>query len=92
MEPALAPPQSRARCADGLGTLSHLFFSDDDEQIERAQQICRTCERQRSCLAAATLRQEQVGVWGGKVFQNGEALDRRRRRGRPPKELVVRAS
>ena len=32
-----------ARCSDGNGTLSHLFFSDDDFDIARAKAICSKC-------------------------------------------------
>ena len=85
-------PENAARCSDGNGTLSHLFFSEDDGEIASAQRICRACPRQRACLATALLRREQIGVWGGKVFQNGEPLDQRKRRGRPPKHLVSEAS
>lgn len=83
-----ATADMRARCADGRGTLAGLFFSEDEHDIEEAQQICRLCPRQRACLASATLRREQVGVWGGMVFQNGEPQQRRRRRGRPRKDLA----
>ena len=31
---------SYARCADGHGTLTHLFFSDDEFDIARAKAIC----------------------------------------------------
>ena len=40
-----------ARCSDGNGTLSHLFFSDDDFDIARAKAICSKCGLRASCLA-----------------------------------------
>ena len=36
-----------ARCSDGNGTLSHLFFSDDDFDIARAKAICSKCGLRR---------------------------------------------
>ncbi|MGK0274118.1 MAG: WhiB family redox-sensing transcriptional regulator [Ilumatobacter sp.] len=75
--------QKRARCSDGNGTLSSLFFSDDDFEIARAQAICRSCSLQTTCLQGALEREETCGVWGGMIVQNGVPTARRRRRGRP---------
>ncbi len=73
------------RCADGNGTLTPLFFSDDLIDIGRAKAICGKCELAASCLAGALEREEPWGVWGGQLFLNGKALAGKRRRGRPPK-------
>lgn len=84
--------QERARCSDGNGTLSSLFFSDDDFEIARAQAICRSCSLQTTCLEGALKRSETYGVWGGMIVQNGVPAIRRRRKGRPPRrplDLIV---
>jgi len=82
-----------ARCADGAGTLTHLFFSDDLFDIARAKAICRKCSQAAVCLAGARERAEPWGVWGGELVVNGQVIAHKRPRGRPPKhprpELVV---
>jgi WhiB family transcriptional regulator, redox-sensing transcriptional regulator len=88
-----APWQTKARCADGNGTMSSLFFSDDHIDIARAKAICGNCQVADNCLAEAIERVEPWGVWGGQLLVNGEIAASRRPRGRPPKnarpELVV---
>ncbi len=74
-----------ARCSDGNGTLSHLFFSDDDFDIARAKAICSKCGLRASCLAGALERGEVAGVWGGELVEDGAVVVLKRRRGRPPK-------
>jgi len=81
-EPALS---SYARCADGNGTLSFLFFSDDDLELARAKAICRTCGMQEACLSGAIERVEPYGVWGGSLVLDGVPVEFKRKRGRPPK-------
>jgi WhiB family transcriptional regulator, redox-sensing transcriptional regulator len=81
-EPALS---SFARCSDGNGTLSFLFFSDDDLQLAQAKAICRTCGMQDLCLLGAIEREEPYGVWGGKLVLDGVPVEFKRKRGRPPK-------
>jgi WhiB family redox-sensing transcriptional regulator len=76
---------SYARCSDGNGTLSHLFFSDDDFDIARAKAICSKCGLRASCLAGALERGEVAGVWGGELVEDGAVVVLKRRRGRPPK-------
>jgi WhiB family transcriptional regulator, redox-sensing transcriptional regulator len=82
-----------ARCADGVGTLTSLFFSEDLSEIARAKAICGNCTERESCLMAAVSRREPWGVWGGELVMNGKVLSAQRRRGRPPKharpELVI---
>lgn len=80
--PALS---SYARCADGNGTLSFLFFSEDDLELARAKAICRTCGLQEQCLTEAIEREEPYGVWGGKLVLDGVPVEFKRKRGRPPK-------
>ena len=76
---------SYARCADGNGTLSFLFFSEDDLELARAKAICRTCGLQDDCLSGAVEREEPYGVWGGKLVLEGVPVEFKRKRGRPPK-------
>ena len=76
-------PARDARCGDGNGSLSHLFFSDDDFDIARAKRICSTCTLQTACLTGALDRQEAYGVWGGQLLIDGEPVRFARRRGRP---------
>lgn len=86
MSDTLTPVDPIARCADGYGTLAHLFFSDDDFDIARAKSICRKCGRASACLADAIERHEAYGVWGGELVVDGTVVGVRRRRGRPPKQ------
>ena len=74
-----------ARCSDGHGTLSHLFFSDDDFDIARAKAICSKCGLREPCLGGALERGEVAGVWGGELVEDGAVVVIKRRRGRPPK-------
>ncbi|MFW2336252.1 WhiB family transcriptional regulator [Ilumatobacter sp.] len=81
-EPALS---SFARCADGNGTLTHLFFSDDEFDIARAKAICGKCGLADACLGDALDRAEPYGVWGGQLLVEGVVVAVKRGRGRPPK-------
>ncbi len=82
-----------ARCRDGNGTLTHLFFSEDLFDLARAKAICAKCRLAEACLDGGLERQEPWGVWGGKLLVNGQVVENKRPRGRPPKsprpELVV---
>ena len=91
-----SPPALRAglpRSADGNGTLTPLFFSDDVIDIARAKAICAKCPLAASCLLEAQEREEPWGVWGGELLLNGRIVNNKRPCGRPPKhprpELVV---
>jgi Transcription factor WhiB len=75
----------QARCADGNGTLTHLFFSDDVVDIARAKAICSKCKLSTSCLEGALERAEPWGVWGGELLDTGRIVLNKRPRGRPPK-------
>jgi WhiB family redox-sensing transcriptional regulator len=75
----------QARCADGNGTLTHLFFSDDPLSTARAKAICAKCKLAESCLEGALARVEPWGVWGGELIENGRIVRNKRPRGRPPK-------
>lgn len=81
----VTPGSSFARCADGNGTLTHLFFSDDEFDIARAKAICGKCGLAERCLRDALARAEAYGVWGGELVIDGEIIKIKRGRGRPPK-------
>jgi WhiB family redox-sensing transcriptional regulator len=73
------------RCADGSGTLTPLFFSDDLVDIGRAKAICTKCALRDNCLSDAMHREEPWGVWGGELLLNGRIVTSKRACGRPPK-------
>src|SRR5262245_12924237 len=77
---------SYARCADGHGTLTHLFFSEDEFDIARAKAICKKCGLAEECLGGALERAEVYGVWGGELVIDGVIVAIKRGRGRPPKQ------
>ena len=74
-----------ARCADGNGTLTPLFFSDLLLDIARAKAICGRCALRDGCLAGALEREEPWGVWGGELLSGGRIVVIKRPGGRPPK-------
>ena len=74
-----------ARCADGNGTLTPLFFSDHVLDIARAKAICGKCALRESCLSDALEREEPWGVWGGELLSMGRIVAVKRPGGRPPK-------
>lgn len=76
--------REQARCRDGLGTLTELFFSEQLDDIARAKEFCAECPVKAQCLAGALARQEPWGVWGGQLVWKGRVLAQKRRRGRPP--------
>ena len=76
---------SYARCADGHGTLTHLFFSEDEFDIARAKAICTKCGLAATCRSGALERAEVYGVWGGQLLVEGVIVAIKRGRGRPPK-------
>ena len=86
-------PVPVARCADGHGTLSALFFSDNVIDIARAKAMCGLCPLQADCLAGALEREEPWGVWGGELLSGGRIIANKRPCGRPPKhprpEMVI---
>ena len=73
------------RCADGNGTLTHLFFADTPLDIARAKAICSKCALAGTCRDGAVERAEPWGVWGGELIENGRIVLNKRPRGRPPK-------
>lgn len=75
-----------ARCRDGEGSLSQVFFSEELQDIAQAKSLCAACPVMLTCLEGAVARREPWGVWGGQLFLNGKILATKRRRGRPPKQ------
>lgn len=89
---AIVPAKQTARCADGNGTLTPLFFSDENIDIARAKAICARCALSTSCLEGALEREEPWGVWGGELIESGRIVVDRRPQGRPsvlPKPILV---
>ena len=89
---AAALDWAKARCRDGNGTLTHLFFSDEAIDTARAKAICSKCTLSAACLEGALERAEPWGVWGGELLESGRIVVNKRPRGRPPKHprpLVV---
>jgi WhiB family redox-sensing transcriptional regulator len=86
-------PVGFARCADGNGTLTPLFFSDHLVDIGRAKAICAKCMLRERCLLEALEREEPWGVWGGELLSGGRIVAVKRPCGRPPTrprpELVI---
>ena len=80
---------AEARCQDGTGALTALFFSEQLDDIARAKAICQGCPAREACFESARARREPYGVWGGRLFFKGKVLAVKRPRGRPPK--VARA-
>ena len=76
---------AKARCQDGTGRLTALFFSEDLGDIARAKAICSRCAVREPCFEGARSRREPFGVWGGHLFLNGKVLSNKRPRGRPRK-------
>jgi len=75
-----------ALCRTGEGSLAHIFFSEELQDIAKAKTLCAQCPAIVPCLEGAIDRHEPWGVWGGQMFVNGRILATKRRRGRPPKQ------
>ena len=77
--------QELARCNDGTGSMTELFFSEQLDDIAAAKAFCLECPVKDTCLEGAQMRREPWGVWGGELFVNGKIVAQKRKRGRPPK-------
>ena len=77
--------QDLARCNDGTGSMTELFFSEQLDDIAAAKAFCLECPVREDCLDAALTRREPWGVWGGELFVHGKVVAQKRKRGRPPK-------
>jgi WhiB family redox-sensing transcriptional regulator len=76
---------THARCNDGSGELTGVFFSPEPRDIARAKRLCLSCPALIPCLEGALARREPRGVWGGQLFLDGTIVATKRPRGRPPK-------
>jgi WhiB family transcriptional regulator, redox-sensing transcriptional regulator len=85
IDESLAARAPVARCADGNGTMTGLFFSDHVVDIARAKAMCALCPLRLDCLAGALEREEPWGVWGGELLSGGRIVENKRPCGRPPK-------
>ena len=81
--------QDLARCNDGSGSMSELFFSEQLDDIAAAKAFCLECPVRDNCLDGALTRREPWGVWGGELFLSGVVIPRKRPRGRPRKDAAA---
>ena len=56
---------------------------------DRAKALCGTCPVRNKCLDGALSRQEPCGVWGGQLVEDGVIIERKRRAGRPPRQVIA---
>lgn len=68
-----------------------LFFSETDQGIAEAKALCGSCPVRNKCLDGALSRQEPCGVWGGQLIEDGVIIERKRRAGRPPRQVIAAA-
>ncbi len=68
-----------------------LFYSETDPGIAEAKALCGTCPVRNKCLDGALSRQEPCGVWGGQLIEDGVIIERKRRAGRPPRQVIAAA-
>ena len=66
-----------------------LFFADSDVEISLAKSLCGSCPMKQACLEGALDRSEPVGVWGGQLIEDGVIIERKRRPGRPPRQVIA---
>ena len=74
--------RGRAAC---LRLDTDLFFPPDenqweDQQVEDAKAVCRTCPVQTVCLEFALATRQKQGIWGGLTEDERRSLRRRRAR------------
>jgi WhiB family redox-sensing transcriptional regulator len=68
-----------------------LFYSEKDQGIAEAKALCGGCPVRNKCLDGALSRQEPCGVWGGQLIEDGVIIERKRRAGRPPRQVIAAA-
>lgn len=66
-----------------------LFFADSDLEIAAAKALCGSCPMKAACLEGAISRIEPCGVWGGELVEEGEVIARKRRPGRPSRQVAA---
>ena len=69
--------QEDAACRDAD---PELFFSNEENDRERALLYCSSCPVRTECLEHALATREVYGIWGGTDEQERKRLLRRRRR------------
>ncbi len=65
------------------------FFADSDLEIAFAKSLCGACPMKAACLEGAIDRAEPCGVWGGELIEDGAVIARKRRPGRPARQVVA---
>ena len=60
-----------------------MYFSEDELAVAEAKSLCGGCPVRAQCLEGALSRKEPAGVWGGELFEDGRAISRKRKAGRP---------
>ena len=65
------------------------FFADSDLEIAFAKSLCGSCPMKLACLEGAIDRGEPCGVWGGQLIEDGAVIERKRRPGRPARQVVA---
>lgn len=66
-----------------------LWFAESPTDLELAKAFCAACPARGPCLAAALIRQEPCGVWGGEIFDHGRVVAAKRGPGRPRKDAIA---
>ena len=51
------------------GTDTDTWFSTDRHDVAACVRICAGCPLRKACLAGAVARDEQWGIWGGRLFR-----------------------
>jgi WhiB family redox-sensing transcriptional regulator len=57
-----------------------IFYPGDDEEAERAKDVCGQCVVRDTCLEHALGSRERDGVWGGATEKERRRIIRQRRR------------
>lgn len=58
-----------------------IFYSAmEDDDVERAKQVCGTCVVQQQCLEFALDNRESEGIWGGATEKERRRILRQRRK------------
>jgi WhiB family redox-sensing transcriptional regulator len=66
-----------------------IFFADSDLEIAIAKSLCGSCPMKAACLEGAISRAEPCGVWGGELIEDGAVIARKRRPGRPARQVIA---
>ena len=66
-----------------------IFFADSDLEIAVAKSLCASCPMKAACLEGALSRSEPCGVWGGELVEDGAVIARKRRPGRPSRQVIA---